>query len=100
MLRIVACTVDAAGQLHLAGVLNGTASHHAGALIHIREQPFTTLATLRDPGHTTDVLRLALAPIALSSTGVRIRLTPIMVDIEMLPGVGEELAARLPAPWR
>ena len=97
-LRIVACTLDAAGQLHLTGVLNGTASHRAGARIPVREQPFTAPAIPRDPGHTTDVLRLALAPIALNPTGVRIRLAPIMVDIETLPGVGEDVATRLPTP--
>jgi hypothetical protein len=97
-LRIVACTLDAAGQLHVTGVLNGTASHRAGARIPVREQPFTAPATLRDPGRTTDVLRLALAPIALNPTGVRIRLAPITVEIETLPGLGEDLAARLPTP--
>jgi hypothetical protein len=97
-LRIVACTLSAAGQLHLTGVLNGTASHRAGGRIPVREQPFTAPATLRDPGRTTDVLRLALAPIALNLTGVRIRLAPITVDIETLPGVGEDVAARLPMP--
>jgi hypothetical protein len=97
-LRVVACPLDAAGQLHLTGVLNGIASHRAGARIPVREQPFTAPATLRDPGRTTDVLRLALAPIALNPTGVRIRLTPITVDIETLPGVGEDVAARLPTP--
>jgi hypothetical protein len=97
-LRIVACTLDAAGQLHLTGVLNGTASHRAGARGPVREQSFTVPATLRDPGHTTDVLRLALAPIALHPAGVRIRLAPSTVDIEALPGVGEDLAARLPTP--
>ena len=97
-LQVVACTLDAAGQLHLTGVLNGTASHRAGARIPVREQPFTAPATPRDPGRTTDVLRLALAPIAVHPTGVQIRLAPITVDIETLPGVGEELAARLPTP--
>jgi hypothetical protein len=97
-LRIVACTVDAAGQIRLTGVLNGTASHRAGGRLPVREQPFTAPATLRDPGRTTDVLRLALAPIALNPAGVRIRLAPITVEIETLPGVGEDLAARLPTP--
>jgi hypothetical protein len=97
-LRIVACTLDAAGQLRLTGVLNGTASHRAGARIPVREQPFSALATLRDPGRTTDVLRLALAPIVLNPTGAQIRLAPITVDIETLPGVGEDLAGRLPTP--
>jgi hypothetical protein len=97
-LRIVACTVDAAGRLHLTGVLNGTASRGAGGRIPVREQPFTAPATLGDPGRTTDVLRLALAPVALHPTGVRIRLAPITVDIETLPGVGEDVAARLPTP--
>jgi hypothetical protein len=97
-LRMVACTLDAAGQLHLTGVLNGTASHRAGGRIPMREQPFTAPATLRDPGRTTDVLRVALAPIALHPTGVRIRLAPITVDIETLPGVGEDVAAWLPTP--
>jgi hypothetical protein len=97
-LQIVACTLDAEGQLHLTGVLNGTASRRAGIQVPVREQPFTAPATLRDPGHSTDVLRLALAPIALNPAGVRIRLAPITVDIETLPGVGEDLAARLPTP--
>ena len=97
-LRIVACTLDAAGQLRLTGVLNGTAAHRTGATIQVTEQPFTAPATLRDAGRTTDVLRLALAPIALDPVGVRIRLAPITVDIETLPGVGEELATRLPMP--
>ena len=97
-LRIVACTLDAAGQIRLTGVLNGIASHRAGARLPVREQPFTAPATLRDPGRTTDVLRLALAPIALNPAGVRIRLAPITVEIETLPGVGEDLAARLPTP--
>jgi hypothetical protein len=97
-LRIVACTVDAAGRLRLTGVLTGSASPRGGARMPVREQPFTAAATLHDPGRTTDVLRLALAPIALHPAGVRIRLAPITVDIETLPRVGEELAARLPPP--
>jgi len=97
-LRIVACIVDAAGRLRLTGVLHGTVTQRAGARIPVREQPFTALATLRDPGRTTDVLRLSLAPIALHPAAVRLRLAPIIVDIETLPGVGEELAARLPPP--
>ena len=97
-LRIVACTLDAAGQLHLTGVLNGTASHRAGARIPVWEQPFTAPASLRDPGRTTDVLRLALAPIGLNPMGVWIRLAPITIDIETLPGVGEDVATRPPTP--
>lgn len=97
-LRIVACTLDVSGQLRLTGVLNGMAAHRTGAKTQVTEQPFTATATLHDPGRTTDVLRLALAPIALDPVGVRIRLAPITVDIETLPGVGEELATRLPMP--
>ena len=97
-LRIVACTLDAAGQLRLAGVLNGTAAHRTRGRIPVTQQPFTTPATLRDPGHTTDVVRLALAPIDLDPIGVQIRLAPILVDIETLPQAGNELATRLPTP--
>jgi hypothetical protein len=97
-LRIVACTLDAAGQLRLTGVLNGMAAHRTGATTQVTERPFTAAATLRDPGRTTDVLRLALAPIVLDPVGVRIRLAPITVDIETLPSVGEELATRPPMP--
>jgi len=95
-LRIVACTRDAAGHLRLAGVLNGTATHRTGARVLVTAQPFTAPVTMRDPGRATDVVRLALAPIPLDPTGVRIRLAPIMVDIETLPGVGDELVTRLP----
>jgi len=96
-LRIVACTRDAAGHLRLAGVLNGTATHRTGSRVPVTAQPFTAPVTMRDPGYATDVVRLALAPIPLDPVGVRIRLAPIMVDIETLPGVGDELATRLPA---
>jgi hypothetical protein len=97
-LRIVACTLDAAGHLRLTGVLTGTATHRTGARVTVTEQPFTAPATLRDPGRATDVVRLVLAPIPLDPMGVRIRLAPIMVDIETLPGMGDELATRLPTP--
>jgi hypothetical protein len=97
-LRIVACTLDAAGHLRLTGVLNGTATYCAGARVLVMEQPFTAPATLRDPGRATDVVCLTLAPIPLDPVGVRIRLAPLMVDIETLPGVGDELATQLPTP--
>jgi len=97
-LRIVACTLDATGQLRLTGLLTGTAAHRTRGRIPVTQQPFTAPATLRDPGHTTDVVRLALAPIALDSVGVQIRLAPITVDIETLPQVGDELAILLPRP--
>jgi hypothetical protein len=93
-LQIVACTLDAAGQLRLTGLLSGTAAHRTGARVQVVQQSFTAAADLRDPGYTTDVVRLALAPIALDSARVRIRLAPITVDIETLPLVGDELARR------
>ena len=95
-LRIVASTLDAAGQLHLTGLLTGTATRRTGAKIAVTEQPFTAPATLHDAGHSTDVVNLALAPIALDPAGVRIRLAPITVDIEALPDVGDELTTLLP----
>jgi hypothetical protein len=95
-LRIVACTRDAAGHLRLTGVLNGTATHRTGSRVPVTAQPFTVAVTLQDPGRATDVVRLALAPIPLDPVGLRIRLAPIIVDIETLPNVGEELATRLP----
>jgi hypothetical protein len=97
-LRIVACALDAAGQLRLTGLLTGTATHRTGATIAVTAQPFTAPATLHDPGHATDVVNLALAPIALEPAGARVRLAPITVDIEALPDVGDELATLLPAP--
>jgi hypothetical protein len=97
-LRIVACTLDAASQLRLTGVLNGIATQRSGARIPVTQQPFTVPATLRDPGQTTDVVLLALAPIALDPVGVQIKLSPITVEIETLPQMGDELATRLPPP--
>jgi hypothetical protein len=94
-LWIVACTLDAAGQLRLTGVLSGTATHRAGARILVPEQPFTAPATLRDTGRTTDVVHLALAPIALDPGGVRIRLAPITVDLYALPDMDDALATLL-----
>jgi hypothetical protein len=97
-LRIVACTLDDAGHLRLTGVLNGTATHRTGARIPVTQQPFTAPATVRDPGRTTDVVRLALAPIALNPAGVQIRLTPIILDIDALPSEGDLLGTLLPTP--
>jgi hypothetical protein len=97
-LRIVACTLDAAGQLRLTGVLTGTATHRTAGRIPVTEQPFTAPAALRDPGRATDVVRLALAPIALDPVGVRIQLAPIIVDLYALPDVGDELVTLLPTP--
>jgi hypothetical protein len=97
-LRIVACTLDAAGQLRLTGALHGTVTQRSGARIPVTQQPFSAPVTLRDPGQTTDVILLALAPVVLDSTGLRIKLAPIAVEIETLPSVGEELATRLSTP--
>jgi hypothetical protein len=97
-LQIVACTLDAAGQLRLTGLLTGTAAHRPRGRIQVTQQPFTAPATLRDPGRTTDVVRLVLAPIALDLVGLQISLSPITVDIETLPQVGDELARLLPSP--
>jgi hypothetical protein len=97
-LRIVACTLDAAGQLRLTGVLHGSVTRRSGARIPVTQQPFSAPATLRDPGQTTDVVLLALAPVALHSVGLRIKLAPIAVEIETLPPVGGELATRLSTP--
>ena len=95
-LRIVACTLDAAGQLRLTGVLNGMATQRSGARIPVTQQPFIVPASLRDPGQATDVVLLALAPIAIDPVGIQIELSPITVEIETLPQVGDELATRLP----
>jgi hypothetical protein len=97
-LRIVAGTLDAAGQLHLTGRLTGAATQRTGGRIPVTEQPFTVPVILRDAGRTTDVVRLVLAPIALDSASVRVRLAPITIDLEALPDVGEELAVLLPQP--
>jgi hypothetical protein len=97
-LRIVAGTMDAAGQLHLTGLLTGTATQRTRGRLPVTEQPFTVPVILRDAGRTTDVVRLVLAPIALAPGGMRVKLAPITVDLEALPDVGEELAILLPQP--
>jgi len=97
-LRIVACTIDAAGQLRLTGMLHGIVTQRSGARIPVTQQPFSVPATLRDPGQTTDVVLLALAPVTLDSVGLRIKLAPVAVEIETLPQMGEELATRLSTP--
>jgi hypothetical protein len=97
-LRIVSCTLDAAGQLRLTGILNGTTVYRTGASIPVIQQPFTVPITVRDPGRTTDVVGLALAPIVIDPMRVQIRLAPIIVDIETFPDVGDEWVTRLPLP--
>ena len=97
-LRILACTLDAAGQLRLTGVLNGIATQPSGVSIPVTQEPFSVPATLHEPEHTTDVVVLALAPIALDPVGGQIELSPITVEIETIPQVGDELATRLSPP--
>jgi hypothetical protein len=93
-LRMMASSVDATGQLRLSGVLNGTVSQRTGDPIPVREQSFTAPMTLCDPGRTTDVILLVLAPIALHPVGVEVQLAPVMVDVDTLPDGGEELAVQ------
>jgi hypothetical protein len=97
-LRIVSCTLDAAGRLRLTGVLTGTVTHQTARRIPVTEQPFTAPVTLRDAGRSTDVVRLALAPLALDPSGVRIKLAPVTIDFYTVPDVGDELATLLPQP--
>jgi hypothetical protein len=94
-LTITAFSVCDAGQLHLTGVLNGTATHRTGGKTQITQQTFIAPATLLDADRTTDVLHLKLAPIALPPVGWQITLAPITLDIYALPNEGEELVTLL-----
>jgi hypothetical protein len=51
---------------------------------------------MRDLGRTTNVLHLAITPIALAPVGVQIRLAPITLDIDAIPSEGDRLATLLP----
>jgi hypothetical protein len=95
-LMLVECTLDDANQLRLTGVLDGTATHRTGAKTPVTHQPFIASATLHDPGRTTDVVLLAIAPIVLDSLGLQIKLAPIIVDIYAIPSEGDVLAPLLP----
>jgi hypothetical protein len=95
-LRITACTLDAAGQLRISGILNGTIADRTGARIPVVQQPFTVPVAVTDPGRTTDVVRLVPEPIAIDPMRIRIWLAPLMVDIDTLPDVGNELVGRPP----
>ena len=97
-LKIVACTLDETGHLRLSGVLNGTATRPHGARFPVAQHLFTALATPRDPGWTTDVVGLAIAPIPFDPMGVEIRLAPITPEIDALPCSGDWLATLLPPP--
>jgi len=97
-LKLVAGTLDENGHLHLTGVLNGTATRRHEARITVSQHLFTALATLLDPGQTTDVLSLAIAPIPFDPRGVEISLAPIMLDIDAVPGAGDWLTTLLPPP--
>jgi hypothetical protein len=84
-LTIVTFTVSDAGHLLLSGVLNGTMTHRSGAKTQVTHRTFTAPATLSDPGRTTDVVLLTIAPIPLTFRGVQIRLAQITLDIDDLP---------------
>src|SRR5262245_48628965 len=73
-LTIVAFSVGDTSQLLLTGVLNGTATLRSGTQTQVAQQTFTAPATLIDSDRTTDVVLLKIAPIVLTSLGVRIRL--------------------------
>jgi hypothetical protein len=96
-LTIVDFTLDDAGHLRLTGVLTGTVTHRTGARIPVTLQQFTAPATPRDPGWTTDVLCLAIAPITLDHLGMQVSLAPIPLDIYALPSADDWLATLLPA---
>lgn len=97
-LKIVDCTLDETGHLRLTGVLNGKVTRRHGARTPVTRHLFTALATLRDPGRTTDVVGLAVAPIPVDSMGVEIRLAPITLDVDALPNSGDWLTTLLPPP--
>jgi hypothetical protein len=95
-LQIMACTLDAAGQLRISGILNGTIDDRGGVSIPVVQQLFTVPVAVTDPGRTTDVVRLVPEPIAIDPMRMRIWLSPFMVDIDTLPGVEDELVGRPP----
>ena len=95
-LMLIASTFDDADQLRLTGVLDGTATDSTGAEIQLTQQPFIASATLHDPGRTTDVVLLAIAPIVLDSLGLKIELAPIIIDIYAIPTEGDVPAPLLP----
>jgi hypothetical protein len=92
---IVTLTVDDAGQLLLAGVLNGKAIHRTGTRTQVMQQTFTAPATLIDAGWTTDVLFLEIEPITLISPGMPMRLSQIPLDIDDLPCIDDVLVPLL-----
>jgi hypothetical protein len=97
-LKIIACTLDETGHLRLTGVLNGTATRRHGGRLTVAQQLFTAPANVHDPGLTTDVLGLTIAPIALDHLGVKIRLAPITIEIDALPGIDDWLETLLSPP--
>jgi hypothetical protein len=97
-LKIIACTLEETGHLRLNGMLDGTITRRHGGRLPVTQQAFAALATVHDPGRTTDALGLTIAPIALEHLGVKIRIAPITIDIDALPGVDDWLEALLPPP--
>ena len=95
-LMLVECTLDDGHQLQLTGVLNGTSTHRTGAKTPITHQAFIASATLHDPGRTTDVVLLSIAPIVLDSLGLQIKLAPIILDIYAIPSGDDVLTPLLP----
>jgi hypothetical protein len=96
-LTIAHTTVEDAGRLRLTGVLHGAATDRAGAVIRVRQQPFTVPASVMPSDRTTDVLLLRLAPVALASVSGRLTLAPIPLDVDVIPDGGDMLVSRLPA---
>ena len=95
-LILVASSFDDADQLHLTGVLDGAATDSTEAEIPVTQQSFIASATLHDPGLTTDVVLLAMAPIVLDSVGLQIELAPIIIDIYAIPTEGDAPVPLLP----
>ena len=76
-------STNAAGDLVISGVLNGTATDAAGEVTRITDQAFTTTAALQ-PGGACDILFLDLL-------GLQVDLSQITLDLDAVPGAGNLL---------
>lgn len=83
--------LDAAGNLVVNGVLNGTATI-GGVVTPIIDQAFSVIGSLLNPGgEKCDILFLDLGPIFLDVLGLQVDLSQIVLDIDAVPGAGNLL---------
>ncbi len=94
-LDVTKLALNQQGQLTISGLLNGTATPSGGQAQQLRNQAFTTTASLLNKaqraGVVCDILALDLGPLNLDLLGLTVDLSALDLNINAVPGQGNLL---------